>query len=286
MTNPTTTTNETESTIAIADFGTGPVTSGEGWSASLYLDPEERKVSLHTQYGTGTPRPVGNRRALLITVPARADSEALQEAVEALRGSLEDLMDLYEGTVWDGNNNRGSWAGKDGVPAYQWADAIEQELESVPQYWDADSWLEGAWSESRREVEQALIEGSDLDALAEEWTCSACCNGALVDQDEVRKCISTMVEQLHDAEAQEEETLFAVDLADYSSERADEAVVDAADLGETWALVEARGPVGAAQAARSLAGVAARRAEARRLLVDVWDGFETLQEKLASVLPA
>jgi len=193
--------------IKISNGPLTPDTTGtRGWSASLVLDPEERTVYAFTTIGSGTPMNVWHNRALALSVGALASGKHLRDLLEGdeAQAILADLCDQYKGTEWDGRNNVGIWPCDEdtGLPDYTVPVAtLEQMIEGVPSYWSAADWLSPAWSECKRDVEDAILSSKDeaaedaaLDALADKWIEAD--SDAILDHDDVRKCIDIMVEEI------------------------------------------------------------------------------------------
>lgn len=272
-------------TIAIDD---GPLTAdsdgrNRGWRASLVLNPETRTVYPFTCVGSGTPANVWHNLALSLSVSAVASGKHLREMLEGdeAQAILAAIIDTYEGESWDGHNNVGRWScDENGLPDYTCDVAtLEAMIEAVPTFWSASDYLSPAWSECKREVEEAILGANDeaaekaaIDALIAEWASSGATNGALVDEGDLRACVDRMVTELTEGDAEDLYLVEGEDVDTLDTMNLNSVVGDLANLGETWCIVEARSQVDAATKARALMaqGGAAVVAEVRRL-ADEWN---------------
>ena len=276
-------TTETVAPVAIA-IDDGPVTPdadgrNRGWRASLILDPTERRVTLFTRIGSGTPVDVWHNRALSLSVDAAADGAAVRAILEGedAQATLAGLCDMYEGDEWDGHNRVGRWPSTDGIEDHVGPVAsLEALVAEAPCYSSAADWCSPAWGECKREVEAAILAAKDdaaeeaaLAALADEWATDARDNGALIDATDLRGQVNAMAEELA-GDLSGDETLYVVEGARVDALcdcDLDTVLADVAHLGETWCLIEATSEIRAARKARTLRaqGGAACVAEVRRL---------------------
>lgn len=198
----------TTSTVDIR-IDDGPVTPdadgrNRGWSAALWLDPEDRDVTVWRGIGNGVPAHVWHNRSMHVAIHAGASGESVRAICEAHRATIAAIFDSYEGAEWDGSNHVGSWeTDDDGEPLYVPLVAkLEAALAEAKTYWPAGDWLSGAWEEGKHEVAEA-IDGLDgdareaaLDEVAEAWVAQGKSDGVTVDLADVRRQIDRMVEQL------------------------------------------------------------------------------------------
>jgi hypothetical protein len=286
-------------TVAIDD---GPVTPdadgrSRGWRATVIVSPTERRASLFTAIGSGVPADVWHNRVLSLAVNTAASGEAVRAILEddAAQAILADLCDQYEGDRWDGHNHVGRWpCDEDGTPDYlSLIMRLEAMIAEAPCYQSAADWCSPAWSECKREVEAAILGAKDADAeeaalaaLVDKWATDARDNGALIDAADLREQVDAMADESGDAD------VYVVDIIDgtprcdtLDTVDLDADVEDMANLGETWALVEAASEVDAWRKARALFAQSGVVAEARRLAGE-WTYPGDALDRIAAALPA
>lgn len=273
--------------IAIED---GPVTPdfdgrSRGWRASIVIDPEDREVTLYTCIGSGVPMSVWHGLQMQIGIDIAASGESVRELLESDEGQslLNDLIDCYQGSRWDGSNTVGSWGrDEDGFLTCDGVtEKLSQLLEQAETYWSASDWLACDWSGCKSEVAKIIMSATSDEAEekalgehAEMLVDTGRSDGSLLDIDDVGEQIELLVSEVEQDD--EDDTFWVVTGPARTGEPADahklaetdmaSAIADTKNLGETWWVVEATTPIKAWRAARKLrTGAGSGRDELIRL---------------------
>lgn len=171
------------STIEI-DVGGWPQCSGA--KATLYLDPEDRRVYTFGYVGNASwPMAAHNRIHTAVgNVPTTTVPESLEEWIEANIEAFEALTDEYKGSKWDGSNHIGQWTEK----AVEVSEALDMLFtdalnnDEIASYWDADEWFSG---DPYSVIGAAIADGSIKEAVERECN-DAKSNGAHLDPTTLR----------------------------------------------------------------------------------------------------
>jgi hypothetical protein len=188
MTNATAT--DTSKAIEFSGFSGRAARSRLGEAASLWLDPEDRTVSVYRAIGSGVPSSVWHCRSRLVSIGADVELEGVEKILRSNEGLIAELFGLYAGTEWDGNNHVGGWSDQDRANDIVEAisDAIGAEG-AVRSYWDAGDWMSPAKPDVMTALRAALRERADgdLDAAIESVASDevgAASDQALIDHDD------------------------------------------------------------------------------------------------------
>jgi hypothetical protein len=199
------------STIEISTASFDCRASDTGWRYGLYLDPEARTVRHWEHYGNGIPERVFHSRAVITDLPRNGVGTEIAGilATDEFRDLVAALFDLYQGTVWDGNNHVGQWHGseEDESRRFDLEDEIAALFEDVPTYWDADEWMACSWNPSEaNNVRRRLAGGETLEDIAADIASDALVDRAHLSADELCATLSDLLAAFpEDTDDEEEE---------------------------------------------------------------------------------
>ena len=148
-----------------------------GFRTDIYLDPEEGKV--YTFVGSNShPRSAHhNIDRHILRVDDGAIAESVYDAVKSIESNLDDLLDLYLGSEWNGSNDIGQWDER----SVELEEYIAEALSSNPiaSYWLPGDWFEGIMDE----LKTSWAEGKTAIAIIDEQGCGDTQDG-MVDRDD------------------------------------------------------------------------------------------------------
>jgi hypothetical protein len=183
--------------IEVADDDYDCAATDTNWRFGLYLDPEARRVSHWSMYGSGTPMPVWHGRALVIGLPYGAVGSAVREIVESdeCRALLTALCDSYRGSEWDGSNHVGRWQGEgDGTDRHEKEEAIEALFREVPTYWSASEYLSPVWGQDEADsVRERLRKGETMDDIVNDMVEDALRIDVHLDADDMLSTLESLL---------------------------------------------------------------------------------------------
>ena len=168
-----------------------------GFRTDIYLDPEEGKV--YTFVGSNShPRSAHNNiDRHVLRVDDGAIAESVYDAVKSIESNLNDLLDLYNGSEWNGSNHIGQWDESAN-------DLHERIIESLTESPIASYWLPGDWFEGvMNELKTSWTEGKTAIAIIDEQGCGNSVDG-MVDRGEAISWLERMFEEWK-SEAESEE---------------------------------------------------------------------------------
>lgn len=179
------------------------------WRHRLYVDPESRRVSMHEQYGAGTPMHVWHNRAVLLRIPSNAVGSAIRAIVESdeCLDLLGALCDLFVETRWDGSNHVGVWQRQPGDDEYHSGrHEIEEQIEAlffeVPTYWSAREYLGPVWGQDEADAVRARLEaGETLEDVAYAMESDAESNDAHLSHSDTVETLEELLSE-HPADAE------------------------------------------------------------------------------------
>lgn len=225
--------------VEFSGFSGRAARSRLGEHASLWLDPEDRTVSVYRAIGNGVPSSVWHSRSRLVALGADVELEGVEVVLRAHEGLIAELFALYAGTEWDGSNHVGGWSDQDRVNEIVEAlnDAIGREG-AVRSYWDAGDWMSPAKPDVMTALRSALRERADgdLDAAIESVASDevdAASDEALIDHDDAVRELTRWAED--DSEIQAHLAGLAVEKLDITWH------VAPADQGQTVEVAYAAG---------------------------------------------
>jgi len=149
-------------TIDLADdFATTP----QGNTVSIIVDPVERSVDdYHVSIGGNSwPGSVHNKLKCMVPVPRGAIGSEVAKVLTARVDLLDAIADEYQGSHWDGSNERGRW----GDELMGLLSELAQALKGVRRYWDALEWLDWECANGRVSfaayVANAIVDAGDFE---------------------------------------------------------------------------------------------------------------------------
>jgi hypothetical protein len=114
--------------------------NSSGMNFYLIIDPEDRIISTHSNYGSGIPMTVYNGIETLVSVQNNASGSSVEEILLDNIEKLDSLADLYEGAEWNGGNDRGIWS--DYEEKYHLEENLQSEISETKQYYaDVGDWF-------------------------------------------------------------------------------------------------------------------------------------------------
>lgn len=142
------------------------------WSTDIYLDPVAQTVYTFLDTNCTPATAYHNIDRRILSVSPNAIASSVYDWLSNVEDTLASLVGEYEGSEWDGNNDKGKWT----EAGEELLDYLNQLPREIASYWDAGEWfspvegdLKASW-ESGLTAEQIIDEqgcGNDVDGMCD-----------------------------------------------------------------------------------------------------------------------
>jgi hypothetical protein len=112
-----------------------------GWTTDIYLDPRSGKVYTHTGQNSVPEDAYHGIDRRILTVYPNAIGLSVARAVEAVSEKLQEILDNFKGTEWNGQNHIGIWNVSGGLSGNGYP---SEEPPEIWYYSDPCDWFEGS----------------------------------------------------------------------------------------------------------------------------------------------
>ena len=146
-----------------------------GFKTDIYLDPETERIYTFVGSNSTPMSAYHNIDRHILRVGDGAISASVYNAIKDVEDDLHDLLDLYNGSEWNGSNHIGQWSEKATELNLRIDDKLFQA--EIASYWDAGDWfspiagdLKAEW-ESGKTAEQIIDEqgcGDEIDGMCDQ----------------------------------------------------------------------------------------------------------------------
>lgn len=169
--------------------------SGE-WRTSIYLDPEDRCIYTFTDTNC-IPRTAHNGiDRFIISVSPKAIAESVYDWLSYIESDLEEILEGYKGSHWNGKNHVGMWTPE----SLEYLDEVlQRHPPEIATYWDAGDWFSPVESNLKAQWE----EGKTAEEIITEDQCGNSIDG-MCDRDEAIAWLKDKIDQW-ESEKEEEE---------------------------------------------------------------------------------
>ena len=174
-----------------------------GWNTYVVFEAEESDDGSYHVYtwdciGSGTPGLVWHGRAKMFGIPCNSWGPDVGAKIEHLAedGTIDALIDSYEGAEWDGHNMRGHWTNENSPYDSDADSRIEREFSDVATVVDPADFLGDTASEIRRDLENGMTPEEILSNMDPTDGYVSCGDELMCDEDEMMTWLIQEAEEM------------------------------------------------------------------------------------------